>query len=171
MKGRTASALAIAALALFGAFGQARHPGSPGTLAPEVALPDERGQLVRLSERKGHVVLVDFWASWCPPCKVSFPKLDALYREFHARGLEVLAVNVDERRRDADQFLQAHGHAMPVLFDPKGDVPEAFAVRGMPTSVLVDRAGVIRFTHAGYTEKTVDAFRQEIERLLGEGQP
>ncbi len=149
---------------------QGRATGAPGTPAPDVALPDDHGQLVRLSDLQGHVVLVDFWASWCPPCKTSFPKLDALYRELHPRGLDVLAVNVDERQRDADAFLEAHPHVMSVLFDPKGQAPQAFAVRGMPTSVLLDRSGIIRFTHVGYTEKTVDTYREEIDRLLGERQ-
>jgi thiol-disulfide isomerase/thioredoxin len=142
--------------------------GMPGTPAPEIALHDDRGALVRLTDLKGHVVLIDFWASWCLPCKASFPKLDMLYRDLHPRGLDVLAINVDERRSDATAFLQAQPHVMPVLFDPNGQTPEAFAVRGMPTSVVLDRAGIIRFTHVGYTEKTVDLYRNEIERLLGE---
>jgi thiol-disulfide isomerase/thioredoxin len=142
--------------------------GTPGAPAPEVALTDDRGAVVRLADLQGHVVLIDFWASWCPPCKTAFPKLDALYRDLHPRGLDVLAINVDERRGDATAFLQGQPHMMPVLFDPSGQTPQAFAVRGMPSSVVVDRAGVIRFTHIGYTEKTVDLYRNEIERLLGE---
>jgi thiol-disulfide isomerase/thioredoxin len=147
---------------------QPRLAGTPGATAPEIALNDDRGALVRLADSKGHVVLIDFWASWCPPCKTAFPKLDALYRDLHSRGLDVLAINVDERRGDATAFLQGQPHVMPVLFDPNGQTPRAFAVRGMPTSVVVDRAGIIRFTHIGYTEKTVDLYRHEIERLLGE---
>jgi len=147
---------------------QPRSAGTPGATAPEIALNDDRGALVRLADSKGHVVLIDFWASWCPPCKTAFPKLDALYRDLHPRGLDVLAINVDERRGDATAFLQGQPHVMPVLFDPNGQTPRAFAVRGMPTSVVVDRAGIIRFTHIGYTEKTVDLYRHEIERLLGE---
>jgi cytochrome c biogenesis protein CcmG, thiol:disulfide interchange protein DsbE len=173
MSRRRGASLALAVLVVLGGISilaQGRAAGAPGTPAPDVALPDGHGRLVRLSDLKGHVVLVDFWASWCAPCRTSFPKLDALYRELHPRGLDVLAVNVDERQRDADGFLEGHPHAMPVLFDPKGQTPQAFAVRGMPTSVLLDRSGTIRFTHVGYTDKTVDTYREEIDRLLGERQ-
>jgi thiol-disulfide isomerase/thioredoxin len=171
---RTVAALVLVvwiATASHAVQGQPPSAGMPGTPAPEIALPDERGVLVRLTDLKGHVVLIDFWASWCLPCKASFPKLDALYRDLHPRGLDVLAINVDERRGDATAFLQGQPHVMPVLFDPNGHAPEAFAVRGMPTSVVVDRAGIIRFTHVGYTEKTVDLYRNEVERLLGESYP
>src|SRR5204862_6504758 len=88
--------------------------------APDVTLETGSGDAVRLSDFRGKVVLVDFWASWCVPCKTSFPALDALYREYRSRGVEVLAVNLDERRRDADAFLDEFPHTMSVLFDPKG---------------------------------------------------
>lgn len=134
--------------------------------APDVTVQDAKGAPVRLAELKGRVVLIDFWASWCPPCKASFPALDALYREYHDRGVEVVAINVDERRKDADTFLADHPHEMTVLFDPQGRAPSAFHVTAMPTSVLIDRSGNIRFTHAGYTEKTLESYRDELNTLL-----
>jgi thiol-disulfide isomerase/thioredoxin len=136
--------------------------------APDVSLQTAQGTEVRLSSFKGKVVLVDFWASWCVPCQTSFPALDVLYRELEPRGLAVLAVNVDERRKDADRFLAAHPHVMPVFFDPKGAAPTAFKVDGMPTSFLIDRAGVIRFTHTGYSSDVGQRYRQEIGLLLSE---
>jgi cytochrome c biogenesis protein CcmG/thiol:disulfide interchange protein DsbE len=136
--------------------------------APPLELRAGDGSTTRLADLKGRVVLIDFWASWCGPCRASFPALDALYRELHDRGLEVLAINLDQQRSRADAFLAAYPHAMTVLFDPAGESPEAFKVRAMPTSVLVDRAGNIRFTHTGYTKKTVDGYRREIETLLKE---
>ena len=135
---------------------------------PDVAVQDAKGATVRLGSYKGRVVLVDFWASWCPPCKTSFPALDALWREYEPRGLVVLAVNVDERRRDADAFLRAQSSTMTVLFDPKGGAPLAFGVKGMPSSFVVDRAGLIRFTHMGYTSNVAEQYRAEITRLLAE---
>jgi cytochrome c biogenesis protein CcmG, thiol:disulfide interchange protein DsbE len=137
-------------------------------LAPNVAVHTADGATVRLADYKGKVVLIDFWASWCPPCKTSFPALDAIYREYQPKGLEVLAVNVDERRHDADTFLEAHPHRLTVLYDPKGLSPEAFGVKGMPSSFLIDRAGNIRFTHMGYSGNVDDSYRQEIAQLLSE---
>ena len=97
--------------------------------------------MVRMADAKGKVTLVDFWASWCPPCKESFPALDLIQRDYRARGVEVIAVNVDERQKDADAFLAAHPHQMLVVFDPQGESPKAFQVRGMPSSFVIDRQG------------------------------
>src|SRR5260221_1127281 len=99
---------------------------APPQSAPNVALQTADGETVLLSAYKGKVVLVDFWASWCVPCKTSFPALDSLYTEYQRRGLEVLAVNLDERRRDAATFLGDHPHHLTVLFDPTGASPVAF---------------------------------------------
>jgi len=137
-------------------------------MAPDVTLHSDAGAVVRLSDYKGKVVLVDFWASWCASCKTSFPALDALYREYQPRGFEVLAVNLDEERRAADSFLSAHPHRMTVLFDPKGASPGAFGVKGMPTSYMIDRSGAIRFTHMGYSGNAAVNYRKEIAQLLAE---
>ena len=142
--------------------------GRGRTSAPDVVLQGPAGTPVRLSDYKGKVLLVDFWASWCVPCKTSFPALDAIYHEYQPKGLEVLAVNLDEQRRNADAFLAQHPHRMTVLFDPKGVAPEAFGVKGMPTSFLIDKAGAIRFTHTGYSGNVDVSYRREIAQLLGE---
>lgn len=136
--------------------------------APDITLRTADGGTVRLTDYKGRVVIVDFWASWCAPCKTAFPALDTLFREYHARGVEVLAVNLDERRRDADAFLARLPHAMPVLFDPAGTSAEAFAVQGMPSSFVIDPSGVIRFTHIGYSGDVGTTYRREIQQLLSE---
>jgi peroxiredoxin len=136
--------------------------------APDVTLRRQDGTAVRLDDLKGRVVLVDFWASWCPPCGTSFPALDGLYRQLHQDGLEVLAVNVDERHRDAEAFLADHPHVMPIFLDPEGHAAQAFRIAGMPTSILIDRAGRVRFTHTGYTATVADAYRREIRQLLEE---
>jgi thiol-disulfide isomerase/thioredoxin len=137
-------------------------------LAPNVALQNADGATIQLADYRGKVVLVDFWASWCVPCKTSFPALDSLYREYQPRGLEVLAVNLDERRHDADAFLGDHPHRLTVVFDPKGASPVAFGVKGMPSSFLIDRAGNIRFTHMGYSGDVDRSYRHEIAQLLAE---
>lgn len=135
---------------------------------PNVVVHTAAGLTVRLADYKGKVVLIDFWASWCPPCKTSFPALDALFRAYQEKGLEVLAVNVDERPQDAAAFLDAHPHRLTVLYDAKGMSPLAFGVKGMPSSFLIDRAGSIRFTHMGYSGNVDDSYRREIAQLLSE---
>lgn len=158
----------VALAAVVGALVVADAAADPPRKAPELRAPAEDGREVTLSDLRGRVVLVDFWASWCVPCKTSFPALDAISREYGPRGVTVLAINVDERRRDADAFLASRPHAMAVLFDPKGASAAAFGVKGMPSSFLIDRDGVIRYTHMGYTT-TVDAgYRQELAQLLKE---
>jgi peroxiredoxin len=160
--------IVVAACAV--AFGAAlsASTGATSKSAPDIALPRADGAVIQLSEYRGKVVLVDFWATWCPPCKASFPALDALYREYQSRGFEVLAVNVDERRADVEAFLKDHPHHMTVVFDPKGVSPAAFGVKGMPSSFVIDRGGQIRFTHMGYTGNVEQSYRQEINQLLAE---
>ena len=150
------------------AFASAWLAAAPPRAAPDVAFQTADGPTIRLADFKGKVVLVDFWASWCAPCKTSFPALDALYREYEPRGLQVLAVNIDERRRDADAFLADRPHHLLVLFDPKGASPLAFGVKGMPSSFLIDKSGTIRFTHMGYSGNVDASYRQEITQLLAE---
>jgi len=146
----------------------AGSPAASARVAPNVFLQSADGSMVDSSTYRGKVVLVDFWATWCPPCKISFPALDSLYREYQPRGFEVLAVNLDEERRDADLFLAAHPHHLTVLFDPLGASPRAFGVKGMPSSFLIDKAGNIRFTHMGYSGNVDENYRREIAQLLAE---
>ena len=142
--------------------------GGSGSIAPDVSLRLADGSIARPADYKGKVLLLDFWASWCIPCRASFPALDAMYQRDQARGLEVLAVNVDESRKNADAFLAGRPHHMPIVFDPKGEAPQAFAISGMPSSILIDRTGHIRFTHVGYSMKIWDNYRKEVELLLEE---
>jgi cytochrome c biogenesis protein CcmG/thiol:disulfide interchange protein DsbE len=136
--------------------------------APAFSLKDRDGRVHTLADFKGRVVLIDFWASWCAPCKQSFPALDSLHQEFHDVGLEVVAINVDEDTKNAHEFLAGKSPVMTVLFDPKGKSPEAFKVEGMPSSFLIDRDGRVRFRHQGFTAQTKADFRREISILIGD---
>jgi thiol-disulfide isomerase/thioredoxin len=158
----------LCALAIAGILSPGAQPLKIGAVAPDVTFATASGGTVSIASLRGKVVLVDFWASWCGPCKVSFPAIDKLHQALAAKGLYVLAVNVDERRRDADRFLDGRPHEMGVVFDPEGKGPAAFRVSGMPSSYLLGRDGRLRFVHEGYTEKTLGDYRREIEQLLAE---
>ncbi len=138
------------------------------TPAPAIELPAETGAPIALASLKGKVVLVDVWASWCVPCKAAFPAYDELYRTYRERGFEVLAVNVDEKRADAERFLRDRRHVLKVVFDPRGEAPLKFKVRAMPTTFLLDKRGNIRFVHEGFTGKDVALYQRRIEALLAE---
>ena len=161
------ASLIVATMLAWPAAGTAARRDAP-VPAPAIELPGPHGDRVRISDFRGKVVLVDFWASWCGPCKLSFPALDALYRRRHADGLEVLAIDVDEDRRQAEEFLEGRPHEMLVLFDPAGRAPAAFHVEAMPSSYLVDRQGQIRFKPVGYTAAVAAAYEREIDTLLSE---
>lgn len=140
-----------------------------GKPAPDFTLKRlDNGAAVKLSDLKGKPLVLNFWASWCGPCKQSFPALDGLYAELHERGLEVLAVSVDESRKDADAFLAAHPHRMSVLFDPQAKAAEAFGVDGMPSTFVIDRQGRIRLRHEGWTPGVTATIRRQVEALLAE---
>jgi thiol-disulfide isomerase/thioredoxin len=140
----------------------------PVTVAPDVDLKTDTGKSLRLSDLKGNVTLLDFWASWCIPCRSSFPVIDALQKEFRDKGLTVIAVSVDEDRRSAEQFLATRPHTMTIAFDPKSKAADAFLLTAMPGTFIVDRHGNVRFSHAGYSENSPAQYRAEILELLGE---
>lgn len=136
-----------------------------GALLPDMArmLPGEP-----VPALKGKVVLVDFWASWCGPCKKSFPELGALHKDYAADGLVVLGINVDEKDEKAQAFLKDHPAEFTVLRDRKQALIQDANVESMPSSFLVDREGRIRYVHRGFRgEETVKAYREQIEQLLG----
>ena len=138
------------------------------SVIPDITLTTLSGAPLHVADLKGNVVLLDFWASWCIPCRKSFPEVDALHRELKPRGLEVVAVNVDEQQKNADAFLAKYPHTMTVALDPRGNAARAFDLQAMPSTLIVDRAGRIRYTHQGYSEKTIGQFRSEVLQLLAE---
>jgi thiol-disulfide isomerase/thioredoxin len=118
----------------------------------------------------GKVVMIDFWASWCGPCKKSFPVLESLHQKYASRGLILLAINVDEDDAKMKQFLKDHPSTFPVVRDSAQKIVESAGVEAMPSSFLVDSSGVIRFAHTGFQEESTPAeLTQEIETLLGKG--
>jgi len=140
-----------------------------GTPAPEVRLPRiPGGEELSLSSLRGKVVYLDFWASWCGPCRISFPQFEQLRSELGPQGFEVYAINVDEVEADARHFLAEVPVSYPVVRDGGGATPRAYGVLGMPTGYLIDREGVVRQIHQGFKRSDGAKLRTEIVELLGE---
>jgi peroxiredoxin len=141
-----------------------------GTAAPACTLQAlGEGSQIHVEQFKGKVVYVDFWASWCAPCVRSFPFMNELDREFRDRGLQVLAINLDEKLEDARTFLAKHPASFALAADPSGQCPRDFGVRGMPSSYLVDRQGIIRHVHLGFRPGDARKLWALVEQLLAEG--
>ena len=144
-----------------------------GQLAPAIDLPllstsqDTPGR-TSLAQLHGKVVYLDFWASWCGPCRMSFPQLEQLRQDLSPRGFEVLAVNVDEFEADALTFLEEIPVSYPVVRDGEAVTPRAYGILGMPTGYLIDREGVVRLVHQGFRKHDGAKLRAEIIQLLGE---
>jgi thiol-disulfide isomerase/thioredoxin len=143
-------------------------PVAAGKAAPPINLPSlpAGSDNIHLKDLRGKVVYVDFWASWCGPCRVSFPLLEKLRTELGPRGFEVVAVNVDEFEDDALQFLQEFPVSYLIAYDPLGSTPAAYGILGMPTGFLLDRAGIIRQVHQGFRKSDAPIIRAEIINLL-----
>jgi len=162
---------ALGTLAALGAGGfaglapMAAHALEPGQRAPAFSLPGLDGP-VQLEALRGKVVLVDFWASWCGPCKQSFPWMSALQARLGASGLRIVAVNVDRDRAAAEAFLRAMQPQMvaplTIAFDSAGDTPARYGAKAMPTSVLVGAEGQVLLRHAGFR----DADRPVLEAAI-----
>lgn len=137
-----------------------------GDTAPAFVLPTAAGESIALDKLKGRLVYVDFWASWCGPCRRSFPWLNEMQQKYGARGFTVVGVNVDKRRPDAERFLQQTPAAFTIVYDEAGKTPEAYAVKGMPSSYLIDVAGRIVAVESGFRDEQKPAFEARIQALL-----
>ena len=154
-----------AAIAIAVCCASAAQAIEPGKVAPEIALDGASGR-VSLAALKGKVVYVDFWASWCGPCRQSFPWMNALQARYGARGLQVVGVNVDAKRADADKFLAEVPATFAIGFDAQGDTPRRYAIKGMPTSVLVGADGKVIQVHNGFRDEDRQALEAAIDSAL-----
>lgn len=138
-----------------------------GQRAPGFALPTLKGPKESLAAHKGKVVLVDFWAQWCEPCRKELPELEQLARQYAARGVVVLAVNIDKQRDNAERMARQLGlSTVDVLLDPAGSVAGQYDPPKMPTSYVVDRKGIVRYVNEGFDgPQDVTRFRQELDDL------
>lgn len=142
----------------------------PGQPVADFTLPALDGETRHaLSDFRGQVVYLDFWASWCGPCRLSLPALDELYRELGPKGFTVLAVNVDAYRDEATDFLASYPVDYPVLRDDDRALPKKFGVKGMPTAFLIDQQGQLVGVHEGFRKGDADKLRRKVMRLLEAG--
>ena len=152
------------ALGLMSAIALAVMPAwsvEPGQLAPEFQLASRSGTL-RLSDLRGSTVYLDFWASWCGPCKQSFPWMNEMQARYGAQGLKVVAVDVDQKSPEGRAFLERVRADFEVVFDPQGGTPKAYSVKAMPSSLLIGPDGRVIFTHSGFRMDE----RQDLERRI-----
>jgi cytochrome c biogenesis protein CcmG, thiol:disulfide interchange protein DsbE len=127
-------------------------------------------QKISLADYNGKLVYLDFWASWCGPCRQSFPWMNAIEQQYKSRGFNVLAINLDARKSDAEKFLAQLPAEFQIAFDPKGMTPKAYGVKGMPTSFLIGRDGKVLYQHIGFNHSTREELEKLIEQHLKDGQ-
>lgn len=131
-------------------------------------LPDMKGGEMALADLQGKVVLIDFWASWCGPCRESFPWLNTMQEKYAEQGLVIVGVNLDKQPKQALDFLKQVPANFTLLLDNKAILPEAYGLIGMPSSYLLDRQGRLRATHTGFNVGRVNEYEASIQQLLAE---
>jgi peroxiredoxin len=147
------------------AAGAAVTPQAP---APDFTLPSAEGRNLRLQEQRGQVVLVNFWASWCGPCKVEMPHLNKLHDKYRASGVTLLGVNIDDDARHGAATAAKWGVKFPVLLDADKRVTKMYDLGSMPATVLIDRDGKVRYLHRGYREGMEAQYEAQIRELVKE---
>lgn len=141
-------------------------PDLVGQAAPDFTLMSSSGEEVRLAALRGSVVMLNFWASWCGPCRMEMPLLDAMYQRYHRAGFMLFGVNVEEDSTDAKKVLQELGLTFPILFDPESTAGRLFGIDAMPTTVLIDKKGQIRYVNRGYKSGDENKYRDQIRELI-----
>lgn len=170
MRNRNATAAlmaAILALALpvWAAADSAADSVAPAP-APAFTLQSTAGQQVSLAQFKGDVVMINFWASWCGPCRQEMPLLQSIYQKYKDMGFTLIGVNVEPDAKTANAWLKATPVSYPVLYDPQSKVSQLYQVQAMPTTVIIDRTGTVRYIHRGYVPGDENAYLNSIRALI-----
>jgi len=137
-----------------------------GDQAPNLDLKKLDNSTFKLSDYRGDVLYVDFWATWCPPCRKSFPWMEEMHERYKDLGFKVVAISLDTKRSVIDQFLEKMTTSFIIAHDPSGDSATQFKVKGMPSSYLIDRKGNIHMTHLGFNDKDKSKLEEEIKKLI-----
>ncbi len=135
-------------------------------MAPDFTLKSMSGENLRLEEFRGKVVLINFWASWCGPCRQEMPILDGIHKRYEPTGFSVLGVNVESDPKKARKIADRSGLTFPLVLDQDQSVSKAFDVKAMPYTVLVDRDGKVRYIHAGYKPGDENTYIDRLKALL-----
>lgn len=138
------------------------------TPAPDFTLPAVGGKTLSLSQYKGQVVMINFWATWCGPCRQEMPLLDAMYKKYKGMGFTLIGVNVEPDSKGAEKFLAGLPVSFPVAFDAESKVSKLYNVQGMPSTVIVDRKGNARVLHKGYRPGDENTYLDHVRTLIRE---
>lgn len=155
--------LALAAVCVSAALAASSSAPAPG-----FKLSGRGGKTIDLSQYKGQVVMINFWATWCGPCRVEMPHLARLYDKYRGSGFTVLAVNIDEDPYKAASLAKQLGMRFPVLLDKEKKVSRLYDLSTMPSTILVDREGRVRYVHRGYRDGYEETYDRQIRELLRE---
>jgi len=136
--------------------------------APNFTLKSNSGKNIKLSELRGQVVLINFWASWCGPCRQEMPELNKLYSKYKKLGFTILGVNVEEDNTDALKIIKNDKISFPILFDSENKVSRLYNVTGMPTTVLIARDGTMRYLHRAYKPGDINKYKKWVKELIRE---
>lgn len=136
--------------------------------APDFTLQSSTGENVRLAEQRGQVVMLNFWASWCGPCRKEMPLLDEMSKRYSAAGFVLYGVNVEEDNTDAKKLIKELGVTFPILYDTESKASSLYNVDAMPTTVVIDKKGEIRFVNRGYKAGDEAKYREQIRELIKE---
>ncbi|MCS7100232.1 MAG: TlpA family protein disulfide reductase [Burkholderiaceae bacterium] len=156
----------VLSLTLAAACGAAAANLTPSAPAPDFALKSLAGPNVRLREQRGQVVMINFWATWCGPCRVEMPHLNRLYEKYRPAGFQLLGVNIDEDPAQAQQLASKLNLRFPVLLDSGKQVSRLYDLTTMPSTVLIDRDGRVRYVHRGYRNGLEETYERQIRELL-----
>jgi len=141
---------------------------SSGGPAPAFTLASRAGQDVSLAQYKGNVVMINFWASWCGPCRQEMPLLETIYKKYNKMGFTMLGVNVEPDSNAANDWLKATPVSFPILYDRDSKVSKLYDVAGMPSTVIIDRSGKLRVLHRGYKPGDENEYLDSIRSLIRE---
>ncbi len=136
--------------------------------APDFTLKSRSGENIKLSELRGEVVMINFWASWCAPCRQEMPLLEVLYKKYSDLGFTLLAVNVEEDSSKADDLLRDIPVTFPVLYDNTNKVTKLYKVVAMPSTIIIDRDGKMRYLHRGYLPGYEEEYKKQVSELIRE---